>query len=426
MSSTQSTRRQVLQSGAAVVAAASLAHTAYAKAEGTIKVGLIGAGGRGTGAAAQQLEADPQTQIVAVADAFMDRAKAARDRLHKQYGAQRVAANDDTTFAGLDAYQKVLATDCDVVILATPPGFRPLHIEKAIDAGKHVFAEKPVAVDATGIRRVLAAGRKAQEKNLMLVSGLCWRYESHSMEMMKRLHDGAIGKPILLESTRYGGGVWTRPRAEGMTDTQYQTLNWYYFTWLSGDFIAEQFVHELDRMAWLLKDEYPTECLSTGGRISRTAPENGHIYDHFASQFHYASGAKFYATTRHQRGCDGAFTVTATGTEGECNLQSNTITGPQAWKPRGRSTPMHQAEQNAMYAALRAGTMINNTQYMAKSTLMAIMARDSAYTGKKITWEAAMNDKQDLVPDNLTWDTQLPAWQVAIPGKQGIIPGQAI
>jgi predicted dehydrogenase len=279
-----------------------------------------------------------------------------------------------------------------------------------------VFAEKPVAVDAPGVRSVLETCERARQKGLCVVSGLCWRHETNTLEMMDRLHSGAIGEITSLNTTRYGGGVWTRPRTADMTEMQYQMLNWYYYTWLSGDFIVEQFVHELDRMAWVMGDEYPEWCIATGGRQTRTGPEYGHIYDHFAAQYQYVSGVKLFATCRHQRGCASWFTVEAAGTQGRCDLQKFEISGPNAWKSGTRRTPMHQLEHDAFFAALRGGETINNGNYMAKSTMLAIIARMSAYTGERLTWEQAMNSQEDLSPESYDWTGAPPADKVAMPG----------
>ncbi len=393
----------------------SIGRAAHAAEDNTLKIGLIGCGGRGTGAAAQALTADPNTKLIAVADAFKEKAEESLKNIQRRKPDQ-VDVPPERIFDGFDGYQKVIDSGVDVVLLAASPHFRPKHLRASIEAGKHVFAEKPVAVDAPGVRSVLETTELAKQKNLSVVSGLCWRYETNTLEMMRRLHDGTIGDITDLNTTRYGGGVWVRPRKEGMTEMQYQMTNWYYYTWLSGDFIAEQFVHELDRMAWVMSDEYPVACVATGGRQTRTGPEYGHIYDHFAAVFEYESGVKLFATTRHQRGCQNWFTVEAVGTKGRCDMQKFVITGANAWESGERRTQMHQLEHDAMYAALRKGDTINNGEYMAKSSMMAIIARMSAYTGKRLTWEQAMNSKELLAPESYAWDAAPPPSEVAMPG----------
>lgn len=413
------TRRHFLKTTVATVGAGGLASllapaAVHASEDSILKIGLIGCGGRGSGAAVQALTADENTRLVAVADAFADQAERSLTAIRRSKDAQ-VDVPPERVFVGFDAYKKVIDSDVDIVLLACTPHFRPIHLRAAIEAGKHVFAEKPVAVDPTGVRSVLETTQLAHQKGLCIVSGLCWRYETNTIEMMRRLHDGAIGNITSLDTTRYGGGVWVRERKPGMTDMQYQMRNWYYFTWLSGDFITEQFVHELDRMAWVMGNVYPDSCLATGGRQTY-GPEKGHTYDHFAAQYVYPNGTKLFATTRHQKGCDGRFTVEAVGTKGHCDLQKFEITGENPWQSGQRRTVMHQLEHDAFFAALRKGEVINNGEYMARSTMMAIIARMSAYTGKALTWKEAMESPLKLAPAEYAWDAAPPPAKVAIPG----------
>lgn len=418
----ETTRRRFLKTSTAAVAGGlalggKTLPSVHAAEQNTLRIGVVGCGGRGTGAAVQALTADPNTKLVAMGEAFDERLQGSLRTLQRSKVADRVQVDPDHLFVGLDAYKKVLSSDIDIVLLATPPHFRPEHLRAAIEADKHVFAEKPVAVDAPGVRSVLETTELAKSKNLAIVSGLCWRYEDRTIELMKRLHDGAIGDIFSMEAIRYGGGVWTRPRKPEMTEMQYQMTNWYYFTWLSGDFNVEQHVHELDKVAWLLGDRYPVSCISTGGRLVRTGADQGHIYDHFASVFEYDDGAKFYASSRHQRECARMNTVKAIGTKGMVDAKTRTITGQVEWQDTEKRTQMHQREHDAMYAALRRGEIINNGEYMAKSTLMGIMQRMSAYTGQTITWEMAMNSKERLGPTEYTWDTPIEVPEVALPGK---------
>jgi len=421
-----STRRQFLKASTTAVVAGSLAtnlpRSVHAAGSDTFRVGLVGCGGRGTGAAVQALTADPGTKVVALADAFEDRVQRSLESLKKSPVADRVDVDPDHCFAGFDCCDRLLESGVDVVLLAAPPHFRPAHLKACIDAGKHVFAEKPVAVDAPGIRSVLATTEEAGKKNLTIVSGLCWRYETGMQETIKRIHDGAIGQITALETTRYGRGVGKlAERQPDWTDMQYQMRNWYYYTWLSGDFIVEQFVHELDKMAWVMGDEYPVSCYSTGGRQTRIEPKYGHIYDHFNAVFEYADGVKLYAGTRHQPGTDPVRLDFAMGTQGACNMMAYTITGAKPWTWGNKRTVMHQLEHDAMYRALRRGQTINNGRYMANSTMMAIIARMSAYTGKKLTWQQAMNSKEDLSPPSYDWNTPMPEPPVAMPGMTQFI-----
>ena len=396
----------------------SVAHSAHLTGSDVIRVGLVGCGGRGTGAATQVLNADHGTRLVAMSDAFGDRLQTSLKSMKQQEEiADRVLVDSDHQFTGFDGYKHVIASDVDVVLLATPPHFRPMHLRACIEAEKHVFAEKPVAVDAPGVRSVLETTELAKQKNLFIVSGLNGRYSPPLQEIVRRVQDGAIGKIVALHAARYGGGVWVRSRQPGMTDMEYQMRNWYYFTWLSGDFNVEQFVHQLDRMAWIMNDQYPARCYSTGGRQSRTGPEYGHIFDHFSSVFEYPQGVRVFTTTRHQRNCTSESQAIVMGTKGLADLNAGTITGEDSWQaPRQRRVNSHQLEQDVFLASLRAGKVINNGDYMAKSTLMGIMTRMSAYTGQSLTWEQISNSKQDLSPSGYTWDSQPPQAQVAVPG----------
>lgn len=409
-----------LAAGSAL-AAAGAPRDAHASGSDVIRIGLVGCGGRGTGAALQALSADANTKLVAVADAFEDRLETCLRSLGgRKDVSERIEVDRDHRFAGFDGFRQVLGSDIDVVLLATPPHFRPQHLRAAIEADKHVFAEKPVAVDAAGVRSVLETTELAKRKNLSIVSGLNTRYSPSVQEMMRRIHDGAIGDVLGAQAVRYAGGVWVRPRESGMTDMEYQMRNWYYFTWLSGDFNVEQFIHQYDQIAWAMQDEPPQRCYATGGRQARTAEQYGHIFDHFSSVFEYAGGARAFTTTRHQRGCTNERDLVILGTKGTANLSHRNpgITGEVSWQPpKKKEKDSHQLEHDAFFAALRDGRIINNGDYMAKSTLMAILARLSAYTGQTLTWDQAMNSQWDLSPSEYSWDGQPPEASVAIPGK---------
>lgn len=417
-----SSRRQFIQGSTAAIVGSSLLPTAaravHTAGKATLRLGLVGCGGRGTGAAVQALTADPDTELVALADAFQPRLEGCLSRLQKSKVGAQVKVQPDRCFVGFDGYQNVIDADVDVVLLATPPHFRPLHLKACVDAGKHVFAEKPVAVDAPGVRSVLATAAEAKKKNLSIVSGLCWRYETGMQEMVQRLHDGAVGDIVALESMRYLGGVGKlAPRKPEWSDMEYHMQNWYYFTWLSGDFIVEQFVHELDKQSWVMANKYPISCTATGGRQTRIGEQYGHVYDHFSCVFEYDNGVKYYATTRHQRGCSNPFYDLVLGTKGRANLMKYQIEGEQAWRGPRKRTEMHQLEHNAMYAALRRGDIINNGRYMAHSTMLGIMGRMSAYTGQTLSWEQALNSQEDLSPPRYDWSVPLPDPPIAMPGS---------
>lgn len=425
---TQSNRRQFLRTSSAAVVGGALAGTAVFPTitlgkpiSKKLKVGLVGCGGRGSGAAAQAMKADSSVELWAMGDVFEDRLELSRRSIQKniegQHGGKFQVGN--RRFVGWDAIDKVIDSGVDIVLLATPPFFRPMHLRKVIEAGRHCFAEKPVAVDPVGVRSVLETTELAKKKGVSIVSGLCWRYETGMQDTIAEMHDGLIGDIVSLESTRYGRGVSKLAQREpGWSDMTYQMRNWYYYTWLSGDFIAEQFVHELDKMSWLM-GEYPVSCIASGGRIARTGPEYGHVYDHFNAIYEYRNGVRYYAGTRHQPDCDGKFQDLAVGTKGRCDMMKFSffdLQGNALKRVAKRRTDMHQLEHDEMYAALRRGEMINNGEYMAKSTMMAIIARMSAYTGKALTWEQAMNSKLDLSPPGYSWDQELPEPEVAKPG----------
>ena len=407
----------------AVAGGLSIARSAHAAGDDVLRVGLIGCGGRGTGAAVNAMNADPNVKITALADAFEDRLERSLNGL-KTRAADRVTADADHCFSGFDGYQKLIDSDVDVVLLATPPHFRPIHLKAAIDAGKHVFCEKPVAVDAPGIRSVLATTEEADRKKLNIVSGLCWRYHLGTQEIMQRVLDGAIGEIVAMQETYNTGFLWHRGRMEDDTEMKFQMRNWYYFTWLSGDHNCEQHVHSLDKASWAMHDQPPARVWGLGGRQVRTDPKFGDIYDHHAVVYEYENGVRLYSYCRQQAGCWSDTTDNFFGTKGRCNvLNSYSIEGKNPWRCEDKGPSMYDLEHQALFAAIRAGTPINNGRYMAVSTMLAIIGRMAEYTGQAITWEQAMNSQQDLSPSSYAWDgvpPTLPAadgrYPVATPG----------
>jgi predicted dehydrogenase len=429
MSEPSQSRRDFLQTSALAVCgavAATLGPQVHAAGSDVLRIGLIGCGGRGTGAASQALQADKNVKLVAMADAFEDRLQFSLDTLKKdEKVADKVAVKPEHCFVGFDAYQQVLASGIDVVLLTTPPHFRPRHLKAAVEAGKHVFAEKPVATDAPGIRSVLDTCKLAKEKNLSLVSGLCLRSDLGFRETVRRLHEGAVGDVMALQANDYRGSNWGHPRKPEWTDMQYQMRNWYNFTWLSGDFNVEQHVHFLDVCAWVMKNEYPVRAVGIGGRQVRTGPEYGHIYDHFSIVYEYASGAKLFSNCRQQKGCKNDMSAQVLGTKGRAELSERrkglSIHTSNDWYYSGPTNDMYQTEHDELFASIRSGKPINNVDYMTKSTLLAIMGRMAAYTGQQITWEMALNSKEDLSPPAYDWDVKLPDPPVAMPGQTKFI-----
>ncbi len=421
-------RRSVLQAGSAAALVTSLGaltapRAVHASVSEEIRIGLVGCGGRGTGAAANALTAESGAVLVAVGDAFEDRASKSLINLKKNAAlADRVRVTPETTFVGFDAYKQVIASGVDVVLLATPPHFRPAHLEACVAAGVHAFVEKPVAVDGPGVRRVLEACRQAEEKGLTVVSGLCYRYHLPMRETVRRIHDGAIGRVVAIESIYNAGGLWHVPRAEGMSDMEWQLRNWLYFTWLSGDHNVEQHIHSLDKAAWVL-DGYPKVCYGTGGRQQRTGPEFGHIYDHHAVVYEYEGGTRVFSHCRQMVGTTGNTADHVLGTQGAGDLMRQIIRsdGQDAWRYRGPGGDMYVQEHRELFAALRESKPINNGEFMSHSTLMAIMGRLATYTGKTVTWEQALNSQEDLSPPAYDWDVELPMPPVAVPGRTPLV-----
>jgi predicted dehydrogenase len=411
-----------LQTSTGTAAALSLVGLPQVHADGSdvLRIGLIGCGGRGSGAAANALRADRDVRLTAMGDAFRDRLEGSLEQLRQDEGiAAKVDVPAERRFVGFNAYQQVIQSGVDVVLLCTPPHFRPAHLEAAVRARKHVFAEKPVAVDAPGVRRVLAACREAQRQRLSIVSGLCWRYHGGMRETFARIHEGVLGEIVTLQCTYNTGTLWHRNREPGWSDMEWQVRNWLYFTWLSGDFNVEQHVHSLDKMAWAMRDQYPVKAVGLGGRQVRTGPEFGHVFDHHAVVYQYANGVKCFSSCRQQAGCENDVTDHVMGTLGTCDVMRHRIAGKWPWQyvasRARRRDDMYQNEHNELFASIRSGNPINNGDYMAKSTLMAIMGRMATYTGQEISWEQALNSREDLTPPRYEWGP-LPVAPVARPG----------
>lgn len=418
----RSTRREFIQA-ATVAGALGAVPSVHAAGSDVLRVGLVGCGSRGTGAAAQALGADSNAKLVAMADAFEDRLDESLNLLKADPAiGSKVDVRPEGRFVGFDAYQKMLAAGVDVILLCTPPQFRPLHLRASVEAGVHVFAEKPVAVDAAGVRSVLEACEKAKAKRLSVVSGLCLRYDNGFRETVRRIRDGAIGGVVTLLANDYRSGRWNKPKQPDWTEMYYQMRNWYNFTWLSGDFNVEQHVHHLDVCAWIMGDKYPVSAIGMGGRQVLTGPEYGQIYDHFSVTYEYADGAELISNCRQQPGCKNDMSIRAIGTRGRADL-SERRNGLKIrseggdWTYDGPKNEMYRTEHELLFAGIRDGRPVNNGEYMAKSTLLAIMGRMAAYTGQQVTWEMALNSREDLTPSRYDWDAPPPPSQVAVPGQ---------
>ena len=414
-------RREFLKTSTVAAVTGALAssfnlRSVHAAGDDIIKLGLVGCGGRGSGAAVNALMADPQTKLVAMGDAFSDRLEGSLVNLKKQQGVgERVDVSPERRHVGMDAYKRVIE-NADVVLLCTPPHFRPAQLKACIEAGKHVFAEKPVAVDAPGIRDVLETCKLAKEKGLSVVSGLCYRYDYAKRETIQKVQEGVIGDITALQCTYNTGTLWKWDRKEGWSDMEYQLRNWLYYTWLSGDHNVEQHVHSLDKIAWVMKDEPPISAIGVGGRQQRTEAIYGNIFDHHSVTYEYANGVKLFAQTRQMDGCQNDVTDFVYGTKGTAALMTHQITGENAWRFRGQKNNMYQTEHEELFQSIRNGKPINNGEYMAKSSMMAIMGRMATYTGGKITWEQAMNSQEKLGPDTYAFGP-LEYPPVAIPGR---------
>lgn len=424
-------RRAFVKKSGIVVVGSSIAYpvglygTSKTAQDAILKVGLIGCGGRGTGAASQALHADPNVVLTAMGDVFEDRLEGSLAAL-KQIKPLQLKVDKAHKFVGFDAYQQVIDSGVDVVLLTTPPAFRPDHLVAAIKANKHVFCEKPVAVDAPGIRKVLAAAQQAKAKKLNIVSGFCYRHDLMNQAILGRVADGAIGAIRSATAFRNGGELWFKERQAGWTEMTHQMRNWYYYNWLSGDFIVEQSVHSCDLIAWSMGDEMPIKAVGTGGRQARVHQKYGNIYDHFAVEYEYANGSKSYLFTRQQANTKGRNTLEVFGTEGCAQLNlygKGRITGKNSWEYRGDTNDMFQAEHDQLFAAIRKGSPINDGTKMANSTMMAILARSAGYTGQEIGWEEALNSEASLGPDfkEYHWNFEYEMPPIAVPGKTKFI-----
>jgi predicted dehydrogenase len=389
-------------------------------AEGDIvRIGLVGCGGRGTGAANEAMTTGRNVELVAMGDVFENQLRNSLATLTEQKRDQ-VKVDSDRQFIGLDAYQKVIDSGVDAVLLTTPPGFRPLHLKAAVAAGKHVFCEKPMATDAPGVRSVLASAEEAKRKKLALVAGFCWRYNRERRAFYEQVHNGAIGDIRAIYATYYTGPVKPMPpdsaRRPEWSDVEWQVRNWYNFTRLSGDGLVEQAVHSVDKIAWAMRDVPPLKAVAVGGR--QIPNHSGNIYDHFEVNYEYPDDVRAFLGCRQQTGCYSENNDYLMGTKGVGTIvRRPAIRGGTDWQYRGPANNMYQTEHDELFASIRSGKPINDGVWMAHSTLMAIMGRMAAYTGQEITWDMALNSEEKLVPEPLTWDMPLEIRPMAMPGR---------
>jgi myo-inositol 2-dehydrogenase / D-chiro-inositol 1-dehydrogenase len=418
-------RRDFVKTAAAATLASGLAvpalsRAAFYRGADKLKVGVIGCGGRGTGAAVNILEASPDVEIVALGDMFKERIDGCRSELAKQGNGmgERAKVSEERCFLGFDAYKQVLASGVDLVILATPPHFRPIHFAAAIDAGKHVFFEKPVGVDPTGIRKVIEAGKKAKEKKLAVVTGTQRRHQKNYLETIEKIHEGAIGDIVAARCYWNGDTPWVHPRKPEWNDMEYQLRNWYHYTWLCGDHIVEQHVHNLDVMNWVLKS-HPISAVAVGGKQVRTQPEYGSGWDHFGVDFTYPNDVHVLSMCRHWPKSPGNVSEAVVGTKGKSDCANNiTMYNGEKWNPPGGGINPYVQEHKDLIASIREGKPLNEAEQIAHSTLTAIMGREAAYTGQVIKWDEFINSPLDLSPAKYEFGP-LPEPAVAIPGKKG-------
>ncbi len=422
-----SSRRDFLKSTSATalvggVALNSLASGVYAAGDETLKIGLVGCGGRGTGAANQALNADKNVKLVAVADVFRQQVDYSIENLKTNPDiADKVQVDEDHKFVGLDGYKAVIDS-CDVVLLATPPGFRPVHLRAAVEANKHIFTEKPMATDAPGCRSVIETVKLAKEKKLGILAGFCWRYDYPRRELFKRVHEGQIGDVVSVYGTYLTSPVKPMPAPEtrpaGITDLEWMVRNWYNFVWLSGDGLVEQAIHTVDWLAWTMKDVPAASAVAVGGRqIPQTG---GNIWDHIEVNYEWDNdvGTRGFLAQRQISGCHNENGLIIQGTKGSAHIgpRGVYIAGENKWKYSGDSPNMYQVEHNEFFESLRKGTPLNDGDRMVTSTLMGIQGRMAGYTGRKITWEMAMNSKEVLVPEIKDWSTVVEVPPTAQPG----------
>lgn len=425
-------RREFLQTSTAATAAAAVAFPSLLRAapnSDKLRIGFIGCGGRGTGAASQALKADSNVELWAMGDAFpepLDRSLSALKASVKDDKKFNVTA--ERKFVGLDAYEKVIKSGVDLVILTSPPGYRPAHLRAAIEAGKHVFTEKPMATDAPGVRSVIESVKLAKQKQLAVVAGFCWRYDYAKRAVFGKMLDGSIGDIRAVYGTYLTGPVKPMPKADtrpaGMSDLEWMTRNWYNFTWLSGDGLVEQAIHTVDWMMWAMQDKPPVKCTATGGR--QIPANGGNIFDHISVAYEWEKGVRGFIQQRQITGCYGENSFYALGTKGNAYIHRGAYTtdlaGERTWKYEGPTPDMYQVEHDELFASIRAGKPINNGDRMVTSTMAGIMGRMAGYTGQEVTWEMALNSKEEIAPQTLRdWNGKVEVPPLAQPGRTKFI-----
>ncbi len=384
----RTSRRQFLRTTAVAsvgaVASLDVSRSAFAAGSDVLRVGMIGCGGRNSGAAAQALTADPGARLVAMCDIFMDRVKTKREEI-KTARPNQVMVDDDHCFVGFHSYKQVIEA-VDVVLIANAAKFHPLHTKAAVEAGKHVFTEKPHGIDPAGLALMEAACEQAKQKGVCVASGLHSRHHPGYAETVRRVQEGAIGEIVSLEENFLRSPYGVIGRKEGLTELQYQCSTQYHFTWLSGDDVVQSLVHNLDRASWVLHEQAPVKCHGLGGRSTMTEPIYGNVFDHHSVVYEFANGVRLYAFCRTTTGCYDESSSIILGAKGRASVLDCRIWGENKWRWQGQADP-YQIEHNKLFAAIRAGTPVNNGDYMVRSTRIGVMGQLSCYTGKEVTWE---------------------------------------
>jgi predicted dehydrogenase len=423
-----STRREFLGSAVAAAAAAislprAVRAQVSAKGSDVIRVVVVGCGGRGTGAAAQALKADPGVVIWAMCDAFPDRIEAAIESLRNAGLGERIQVPPERRFAGMDAAARACASGVHAAILAGPPAFRPMHLKAAVDAGLHVFCEKPMFVDGAGALQVIDAAAMAQAKGLNLVSGFCWRRSSPERALFERVLGGDLGEVVAMHSDYLTNPLGVVPRQAGWTDMAFQIRNWQHMVWLSGDFIVEQAVHSIDKINWAFGNRPPIRCTGIGGRALReNMPERGDVYDHFAVVYEWPDDRRATLMWRQYPDCFNENTDTIIGTRGRAFVNGwagqHRISGERGWSyPKDGPKPnMYQVEHDELFKAIREGRRIDDAEWMVQSCRLALMGRAAAYTGDAVTWAQVMSDQASLLPPVLSLEAPPPVPTVRRPG----------
>jgi predicted dehydrogenase len=427
---TNMTRREFVKTSVAIGAAAILPgrEKLFAAGSDNIRIGLIGCGGRGTGAVLDCIQSSEGIELIALADIFEEKVQTALQKFKEQVPAEKMKLTSENCFVGFDAYEKLIATDVDLVLLATPPHFRPMHTAAAVEAGKQIFMEKPVAVDPVGVRSIIASSELAKQKGLAILAGTHRRHQNHYRETIKRVHDGDIGEIVagqcyfLIHNTPWLGGH-VKERQPQWSDMEYQCRTWYWYTWLSGDHNVEQHVHNLDVINWAI-GTHPVKCIGLGGRQARTGPEYGNIYDHFTVEYEYPNDVRVQSMCRQVDECTNIIAERVIGTNGIAYTDESVgmIKGQNAYKYDGDSNNPYVTEHADLIASIRNGQPINEGRQVAESTLTAIMGRMSAYTGRAVSWDWVMNaSKLDLSPPEYNFDIDLPVRPIAVPGETKLI-----